>query len=195
MVTNFYFFVSEMYYTACIVAISLAILSTCIVLNFYYKTTNMPRWVQRFILGWLAQILGIKTRINRKQQEEFHPIISNTHTNGDTDHNVVILRSVTTLGAQNNDANEDDDEKRDNLTNGTADGELRNRRSTKSKKVQTSQPNKVSKEDNTEDWRTASRVLDRMSAIIGFVLAVATTVGIFLQAPRVRDFISGKSST
>lgn len=192
-------FFLEMYYTSCIVSISLAILTTCIVLNFYYKTTAMPRWVQRLILGWLARIFGVKTRLHKKQNDESLHTISNSRVvdNGGIDNNMIILKSISTIGTQNNsiDVSEPGEEKVDAciLSNGVTNEGIK-KRSVKSKKEQASATTYKEFEpsvNNVEDWRTASRIIDRVCVVIGFVLAIATTVGIFLQAPRVRDFIFG----
>jgi len=160
----------------------------------------MPQWVRRIILGRLGRMFGIKTRLHQKQNDESNNTVPNTLAidTVDAEDNTIILKSIATIGTQNGITNshEDSEEKNDAciMRNGSANEGLKKRRSVKSKTgpatfTTTNEP----VVDNVEDWRTASRVLDRFSMVIGFLLAIGTTAGIFLQAPRVRDFFTGKS--
>lgn len=187
-----------MYYTACIIAISLAILATCIVLNFYYRQTKMPGWLRRILLGPLARFFCIGARTAQDQNPDKQQSFTNLVTSGESDqefsHNVVILKSITPMNSQqNNEIIGENDAKTENHNNGTANAVLKNRKNSQRKNINKPKPTPVSApfNDNEDDWRRASRVVDRVSMAIGLVMALSTTAGIFLQAPRVRDFILG----
>lgn len=192
-----------MYYTSAITSIGLAIAATCVVLNFYYKKTKMPAWLRRLVLGKLASCIRIETKFNQKkrQLQTSDQVIANSSTienESEPTQFGVTLKSINHRRRQSHEAPDSETDikaENDMHTNGMSNGNLS--RHCSSVKDKHGSKEQVSSEETVEEecereWRTASRVIDRVVLVTGMVVAIITSGTIFLQAPRVRDALVGK---
>ncbi|XP_048589493.1 neuronal acetylcholine receptor subunit alpha-3 isoform X2 [Nematostella vectensis] len=192
------FFLLGVYYTVTISAIGLGLAATCIVINFYYKKTEMPQWMKVLMLGALADILRVeRTYLYYAQKQKI-----SSQINMDSSFLDKIMdgteNSCPDELLSNVDDQEDISDERESiqLENG-----VKHRRSPIvrlkfKKKAVKKQVVSSEAEDTTqakmweEEWKTASRVVDRLSLCIGLLLGLCATASIFLQAPRIRAYFT-----
>ena len=209
----FFFFVGT-YYTVAIFEIGLAIAATCIVLNFHHRKTKMPRWMKVLMLEKLASVLMIDNKKLKWMKEEKlndHEVGQVYLENQCQSFENTCICNGTELGfASSNEVhlesvkrNEDNGDERsvglrsDETPSDMLNGEPCRSHNTPVKKPETTQRKSMGNPMShsqallwQEEWQTTARVLDRFIIIFAVVIGCASAVGIFLQAPRVREYFN-----
>ena len=210
------------YYTVAIFEIGMAIVATCIVLNFYYSKTKMPGWVKTILLKTLAPLVKVKIRSRRFSTKDSQKSTDSAHAldiihnptfdtfnlsdggiswGGITDvfeqnQNVAVTSVNLRKDSLGSDAEEEENTENPTLKmNGVShrkkvtrlNDKTQNRETTSDGKEPSSLQQMIEWQD---EWRAASKVLDRVIIIFSIVIGFVSFAIIFLQAPKVRQLFA-----
>ena len=218
LLTTCFFFCAGVYYSLSICEIGTAIACTCVVLNLYYRRTEMPKWARKLLLGRLAKLAFVKVaaphpaRKARHKSTNFFDFERSLPSNN-KDGNVEI--SEPTIGKRDNPValqsihyNTEDNHdvqmkgsvrsrsiKEAAVSNGMSlNGSLRIGEPQSPFPLNTTSPYH---EDELyqrltwqEEWKTAALVLDRIILICAVLIGAISMAAVFFQAPRVRKYFN-----
>lgn len=212
---NVFYFLAQ-YYSSAITEIGLALFATCVILNFYYQRCTMPRWLKKFMFNILGPLVRIKyeptsvksktNRKSRKQQfivEENCDLTQNSESSYSAPCEMRRMSIINETNCEGNGCCNEAVQRQPSLIQ-------RPRTKTQSSiretpilddHVELKQQGKyvfdpvdelrdheeVMRIKNHMDWQMAAKILDRVVLILGILISFGTFLGIFLQAPRVRE--------
>ena len=198
------------YYSSAITEIGLALFSTCVILNFYYKRDTMPSWMKTLMFRVLGPLVRIKykpqqitNKFKRRSCKQFliEENCELSEITGNSYSGPCEVRKMNIISEGSCEENGSCNEVQQRLPI------QRTRSRTQNSIHETPVLNDhvgnhhqgkyifgtddESRDDeltnNHTDWQTAAKILDRVVLILGIVISVATFLAIFLQAPRVRE--------
>ena len=195
--------------------IGMAMCLNCLVLNIYYRTYKMPRLIRKILLGRLAEIIGVKVPHDRKypyyskqsareryiQKSELTPLkelpISSIDgpvgTQQQDDESGIDMHAINSndipmasfSGKCNGNC------RIESLENENSnDHHAMRKRLKREKSYDTGGAYGTSADEraqNSEDWKHAARVLDRILLGLAVCVGVISAMTIFLQAERFRQ--------
>ena len=207
------FFVLAKYYSSAITEIGLALFSTCVILNFYYKQDRMPNWLKPFMFSILGRLVLIKydykqtkdTKGKSRKQFLIEENFELSEFSGNTYSAPCDIMKMNTINESNCEENGSCSEVEQRLPI----QHKRSRTRSSNREIPSlnehvvnnhhqgqciCQPDGESRDDelinNRMDWQTAAKILDRVVLVLGILISFATFLTIFLQAPRVREMFS-----
>lgn len=197
------------YYSSAITEIGLALFSTCVILNFYYKRDTMPNWMKTFMFRILRPLVRIKyksqptNKFKRNSCKQFliEENCELSEITGNPYSGPCEVRKMTTINEASCEENGSCNEVQQHVP-------LQRTRSRRQNSIHETpilndhagnhhqgkyifgaddelRENELT--NNHTDWQTAAKILDRVVLILGILISVATFLAIFLQAPRVRE--------
>lgn len=201
------------YYSSAITEIGLALFSTCVILNFYYKQDRMPNWLKPFMFSILGRLVLIKydykqtknTKGKSRKQFLIEENFELSEFSGNTYSGPCDIVKMNTINESNCEENGSCSEVEQRLPI----QRKRSRTRSSNREIPSlnehvvnnhhqgqciCQPDGESRDDelinNRMDWKTAAKILDRVVLVLGILISFATFLTIFLQAPRVREMFS-----
>ena len=197
------------YYSTAITEIGLALFSTCVILNFYYKQDTMPDWLKLFMFRILGRLVLIKYEFKAKKKkkrnrkelliEENCELSELTGNQYSGPYDVGKMSTINENNCEENGSCTEPEQRPPVQRKRTrtrslirAETPLLNDRVANSHhhdhcifepdhEIQGDELN-----NNRTDWQMAAKILDRLVLILGILISIATFLAIFLQAPRVR---------
>lgn len=207
------FLLPAKYYSSAITEIGLALFATCVILNFYYQRSVMPRWLKRLmfnVLGPLVRIkyepIGTRGKTKRKSRKGF--IVEEncdlTQLSENSYSAPCEMRKMSVINETKCEANGccSDAGQPPSLIQRTRSRTQSSVRETPIlndhvdhkqqgkyvfEPVDEMHTEEMIRMNNHMDWQMAAKVLDRVVLILGILISFATFLAIFLQAPRVRE--------
>ena len=200
---------SAKYYSSAITEIGLALLATCVILNFYYKRDVMPNWLKTLMFRVLAPLVRITykyqptNKFKRKSRKQFliEENCELSDMSGNTYSGPCEVRKMSIINEtdceENGGCNEVDQRVPIQRMRSRTQSSIRETPILNDHVVCNHQGKYVfpiddeSRDDqlinNHTDWQMAAKILDRVVLILGILISVATFLAIFLEAPRVRE--------
>ncbi|XP_078370582.1 neuronal acetylcholine receptor subunit alpha-10-like isoform X2 [Oculina patagonica] len=204
------------YYSSAITEIGLALFATCVILNFYYQRSTMPKWLKKLmfrILGPLVRIkyepAGAKSKTNRKSRKQQFIVEENCDLTQSPESSYSApcemrrLDPINETKCEGNGCCGDVIHRQPSLIQRTRsrtqssiretpilDDHMENRQQGKyvfEPVDELRDHEEMIRFNNHLDWQMAAKILDRVVLILGILISFATFLGIFLQAPRVRE--------
>lgn len=207
-------FFSAKYYSSAITEIGLALFATCVILNFYYQRSLMPRWLKRLMFNILGPLVRIKYEpignTKKKKSRKSFIVKENCDLTQLSENPYSAPCEMRKMSIINETKCEENgccsDVGQQSLLQRTRSRTQSSVRETPilNDHVDHKQQGKyvfepvdelhteeMIKMNNHMDWQMAAKILDRVVLILGILISFATFLAIFLQAPRVREmFVS-----
>ena len=209
------FFFSAKYYSSAITEIGLALFATCVILNFYYQRSAMPRWLKRLMFNVLGPLVRIKYeplgKTNRKSRKRKSFIVEencdlvqlseNSYSGPCEMRKMSIINETKCEGngccsdvsqpslLQRTRSRTQGSVRETPILNDHVDHKQQGKYVFEP--VDELHTDETTRMNNHMDWQMAAKILDRVVLILGILISFATFLAIFLQAPRVREiFVS-----
>lgn len=202
------------YYSSAITEIGLALFATCVILNFYYQRSVMPRWLKRLMFDILGPLVRIKYepigKTKKKKSRKSFIVKENCDLAQLSENSYSApceMRKMSIINETKCEGN--------GCCSDVGQPSLLQRTRSRTQSIVRETPilndhmdhkqqgkymfepvdelhtEEMIKMNNHMDWQMAAKILDRVVLILGILISFATFLAIFLQAPRVREmFVS-----
>ena len=177
------------YFIAIMFDTALSLVASCVILNFFHRNPSMspmPRWVRKYILGYMAWILCFpdhKKYVDRKLSRMSSPRASKYFTsNGGPEYDVTEMEKLQTTSNHNDYSDLSRSESFETLMDPV---------SYKVLEGIGTLADSVRREEEEEflrdEWRRAALILDRFFFYIFLISTIVTAAALFLQDQVIRS--------